>query len=174
MYLFLDDIGGLSTFILVWAQQRQIQRGCPLLFLQKQMVHPLNFCKVLARTPSIENSLIHPCVQPKGLNIRPQHTDCCQRFLSNLRRLELKLDLILGLITELFTNQARSQDWIWGGAEPPKSGPFGPKKWTFWTSPPQPSYKKPILAHFVAKSGPFARFGGCCTPPAMGLVCTQV
>ena len=31
--------------------------------------------------------------------------------------------------------QARSQDLIWGGAEPPKSGPFGPKKWTFWTSP---------------------------------------
>ena len=25
---------------------------------------------------------------------------------------------------------------IWGGARLSKSGPFGPKKWTFWTSPP--------------------------------------
>ena len=28
-------------------------------------------------------------------------------------------------------NQARSQDRIWGGAEPPKIGPFGPNEWTF-------------------------------------------
>ena len=57
--------------------------------------------------------------------------------------------------------QARSQDRFWGGAGPPKSG-------LFWTSPPlpYPPTKTPFLAHFVAKSGPFGRFGGCVAPPA--------
>ena len=48
-----------------------------------------------------------------------------------------------------------------------------PKKWTFWTQkvdffephPPYPPTKTPFLAHFVAKSGLFGRFGGCVTPP---------
>ena len=31
-----------------------------------------------------------------------------------------------------------------GGAEPPKSGPFGPQNWTFWTPPP----KKNIFGPF--------------------------
>ena len=43
-----------------------------------------------------------------------------------------------------------------------------PKKWTFWTSPPIPLTKTPFLAHFVAKSGPFGRFGGCIPPPGYG------
>ena len=59
------------------------------------------------------------------------------------------------------STQARSQDRFWGGAGPPKSGPFGPKKWTFLNlTPPYPPTKTPFLAHFVAKSGPFGRFGG--------------
>ena len=53
-----------------------------------------------------------------------------------------------------------------------------PKKWTFWTQKvdffePHPPYlptKTPFLAHFVAKSGPFGRFGGCVAPPAPPLV----
>ena len=53
-----------------------------------------------------------------------------------------------------------------GGAEPPKSGPFGPKKWTFLNLTPLPSYKNPIFVHFVAKSGPVGRFGGVHHTPA--------
>ena len=57
--------------------------------------------------------------------------------------------------------QARSQDRIWGGAEPPQ-------KWTFWTpkfdflnlTPFNPPTKTPFLVHFVTKSGPFARWVG--------------
>ena len=47
--------------------------------------------------------------------------------------------------------QARSQDRFLGGAGPPQSGTFGPKKWTFepHPPPPQPSYKNPFLTHFV-------------------------
>ena len=49
-----------------------------------------------------------------------------------------------------------------------------PRKWTFWTQkvdffkphPPCPPSKTLFLAHFVAKSGPFGRFGGCVAPPA--------
>ena len=48
-----------------------------------------------------------------------------------------------------------------------------PKKWTFWTQkvdffkphPPCPPTKTLFLAHFVAKSGPFGRFGGGATHP---------
>ena len=47
--------------------------------------------------------------------------------------------------------QARSQDWYWGGAESPKKRIFWTQKWTFWTSPPLPSYKNPIFAHFGKK-----------------------
>ena len=51
-----------------------------------------------------------------------------------------------------------------------------PQKWTFWTQkvdffephPPYPPTKTPFLAHFVAKSGPFGRFGGCIAPPGYG------
>ena len=59
-----------------------------------------------------------------------------------------------------------------------------PKEWTFWIQkvdffephPPYPPTKNPFLAHFVAKSGPFGRFGGVCRtpctppPPATGLL----
>ena len=58
---------------------------------------------------------------------------------------------------------ARIDFFLGGGAAPQKSGPFGPQKWAFWTSPPLPSS---FLAHFVAKSGPFATFRGCIAPPA--------
>ena len=40
-----------------------------------------------------------------------------------------------------------------------------PKILTFWTSPHQPSYKNPILAPFIAKSGPLGRFEGCVAAP---------
>ena len=40
-----------------------------------------------------------------------------------------------------------------------KSGPFGPN----------PTHETLFLAHFVAKGGPFGRFGeGCVTPPCYG------
>ena len=43
------------------------------------------------------------------------------------------------------------------------------KKWTFWTSPLtsplNPPTKTSFLAHFVAKSGLFRRFGACIAPP---------
>ena len=40
--------------------------------------------------------------------------------------------------------QVRSQDRIGGGGcRTPKSGPFGPKKWTFWTSPPSTLLQRP-------------------------------
>ena len=58
------------------------------------------------------------------------------------------------------------------GCETPESGPFGSKKWTFWT-PPTLLQKTSFLAHFVAKSGPFGRFGRCIilpAPLAMGLM----
>ena len=35
-----------------------------------------------------------------------------------------------------------------GVRHPQKSEPFGPKKWTFWTSPPLPSYKNLIFGPF--------------------------
>ena len=60
--------------------------------------------------------------------------------------------------------QAHSQDQFWEGCMTPKSGPFEPKKWTFWTSPPYPPAKTSFVAHFVAKSGPFCRFGGASHP----------
>ena len=54
-----------------------------------------------------------------------------------------------------------------GGAESPKSGLFEPH-------PLNPHTKTPFLARFVAKSGPFARFGGVRrtprTPLATGLM----
>ena len=39
----------------------------------------------------------------------------------------LEVSEILNVTVSSFF-QARSQDQIWGGAEPPKRGPFGPKK----------------------------------------------
>ena len=48
--------------------------------------------------------------------------------------------------------QACSQDRSWGGAGPPKSGPFGPHPLNLPTN-------TPFFIHFVAKSGPFGRFG---------------
>ena len=57
------------------------------------------------------------------------------------------------------TEQARSQDQIWEGAGPPKSGPFEPHL-------PQPSYKKP---HFWPtlwiKVDLLADLGWCVSPP---------
>ena len=41
----------------------------------------------------------------------------------------------------------------------PKSGLF------FQPHPSYPPTKTPFLAHFVAKSGSFGRFGGCVAPP---------
>ena len=52
-------------------------------------------------------------------------------------------------------NQARTQTRFWGCGTP-ESGPFGPN----------PPHKTQFLAHFVAKSGPFGRLGGCIAPPA--------
>ena len=60
-----------------------------------------------------------------------------------------------------------SQDRFWRGAGPQKSGPYEPKKCTILTSQPSLFYKNKnkkkntFLAHFVAKSGPFGRFGWC-------------
>ena len=66
--------------------------------------------------------------------------------------------------------QARSQNRIWGGAEPPQ-------QWTFWTqkvdflniTPLNPPTKTPFLAHFVPKVDLLFRFGGVrCTPVPPG------
>ena len=55
------------------------------------------------------------------------------------------------------------------GCRTPKSGPFGPKKWTFWTPPPYPS-KTPFFGPFCGLSGPFGKWGGGYTTPlATGL-----
>ena len=49
-----------------------------------------------------------------------------------------------------------------GGMEPPpQNGPFGPKKWTFWTSTP---YKPPFLAHFVANVAMYHNLFYCGMP----------
>ena len=58
--------------------------------------------------------------------------------------------------------QARSQDrfFWWGVRDAQKSGPFQ-------LQPLNPPTKTPFLAHLVAKSGPFGRFGGC-NPPGYG------
>ena len=53
-----------------------------------------------------------------------------------------------------------------GVRDPPKVDLLDPKSGRFWTSPPYPPTKTPFLAHFVAKSGPFGRFGGCIAPTA--------
>ena len=60
--------------------------------------------------------------------------------------------------------QALSQNQFGGGAEPPKYGPFGPQKWTFWTPTSvtlNPLTNTPFFAHFVVKSGPLGKFRGC-------------
>ena len=53
-----------------------------------------------------------------------------------------------------------------GGCRTPKSGPFGPKKWTFWTSPPlillQKTHFWPILWLKVDLLGDL---GWCVAPP---------
>ena len=82
------------------------------------------------------------------------------RVLSNVALLSLELcfapmDYYWLVCTSFFflfkvlfsDNQARSQDRFWGGfiAGPPKCGPFGPKKWTFFNLTPLPSYKNPIF-----------------------------
>ena len=89
--------------------------------------------------------------------------------------------LNLYLINVYPLTQARSQDWFWGGAGPPISGPFGPPKVDFLNlthlnSPAKTSF----LAHFVVKSGLFGRFKGCIAPPtpsgygpALTLTCFQ-
>ena len=58
------------------------------------------------------------------------------------------------------SNQARSQDQFWGVRDPQKVDLLGPNSGLSWTSPPYPPTKTAFLAHFVAKSGPFGRFGG--------------
>ena len=58
------------------------------------------------------------------------------------------------------TPQARSQDRFWGCGTPQKWTFWTQKVDFFWTSPPYPPTKNQFLAHFVAKSGPFGRFGG--------------
>ena len=73
---------------------------------------------------------------------------------------------------ELIKNdQARSQDRFWGGAGPPKSGPFWPQsqRWTFWTSPPLTLLQKPhfwsilwLKVDLLADLGG----GGCVAPTA--------
>ena len=67
--------------------------------------------------------------------------------------------------------QARSQDRIWGGAEPPKGGPFGPKKWTFLNLTPSTLLQKP---HFWPNLWPkvdlLPDLGGASHPLAMGLI----
>ena len=63
------------------------------------------------------------------------------------------------------SDQAREPDSILGGCGTPESGPFGPN----------PPHKTPFLAHFVAKSGPFGRFGVVRrTPLATGLEATNM
>ena len=52
-----------------------------------------------------------------------------------------------------------------GGCSTPQKVDLLDQKRTFWTSPPYPPTKTSFLAHFVAKSGPFARFGGMRAPP---------
>ena len=63
--------------------------------------------------------------------------------------------------------QARSQDPIWWGAEPPKSGPFSPKKVDFLNlTPPQPSYKIPIFGPLCDKKWTFCQiWWGASHPP---------
>ena len=62
--------------------------------------------------------------------------------------------------------QARSQDRFWGGAGPQKSGPFGPKKWTFLNLTPLTLLQKP---HFWPtlwlKVDLLADLGGASHPP---------
>ena len=61
-----------------------------------------------------------------------------------------------------------SQDRIWEGAEPPEVDLLDPKSGLFEPHPLNPPTKTPFLVHFVAKSGPFARFGGveCASHPS--------
>ena len=74
--------------------------------------------------------------------------------------------LIQRLFHSIFRGQVHSQYQFWGGAVPPKCGPFGPKQWTFLNlTPLNPPLNSPSLAHFVTKSEPFGRFGVVhCTP----------
>ena len=64
-----------------------------------------------------------------------------------------------------------SQDRLWGGAGPPKSGPFGPKKWTFLNLTPLTLLQKP---HFWPtlwlKVDLLADLGGASHPLATGLL----
>ena len=66
---------------------------------------------------------------------------------------------------ELTSEQAPSQDRIWGGAEPPKVVLLDPKSGLFEPHPLKPPTKNPFLAHSVDKSGPFGRFGVVPQPP---------
>ena len=62
--------------------------------------------------------------------------------------------------------QARSQNRFWKGVQDPQ------KVDLLNLTPNNPHTKTPSLVHFVAKSGPFGRFGGCVVPLhplAMGL-----
>ena len=49
--------------------------------------------------------------------------------------------------------------------DPPKVDLFDPKGGLFEPHPLNPPSKTPFLVHFVAKSGPFGRFGGVSHPP---------
>ena len=62
--------------------------------------------------------------------------------------------------------QARSQDRFWGLRDPQKVNLLDTKSGLFEPNPLNPPTKTPFLAHFVAKSGPLGRFGGCVAPPA--------
>ena len=66
--------------------------------------------------------------------------------------------------------QARSQDRFGGGGaqNPKKVDLLDPKSGLFEPHPLNPPTKTPFLAHFVAKSGPLGRFGGCFAPPGYG------
>ena len=52
-----------------------------------------------------------------------------------------------------------------GVRNPLKVDLLDPKSELFGTSPPYPPIKTPFLVHFVPKSGPFGKFGGCIAPP---------
>ena len=80
------------------------------------------------------------------------------------------------------TMQAHSKDQFGGGCRTPKSGPFGPKKWTFWTSPPLTLLQKPhFFGPFCGYKWTFCQIWGVCVshsctlppPPATGLTITQ-
>ena len=75
---------------------------------------------------------------------------------------------IMYLYLPLSIKPSRSQDRFWGVQDPQKVGLLEPKSGLFEPHPLNPPTftKTPFLAHFVAESGPFGRFGGCIIPPS--------